>query len=115
MQKEILNTSAALNMLSGETDLYKMLIDAFISESPSNLDTIDQLIGEGKNEEARAYSHKIKGSASQIGAEQLTFALQYLEDGLKGSMMADVSALSHNASYVYKRTISYIKEYRQSL
>ena len=115
MQKEILNTSSALDMLSGEIDLYKMLIDAFISDSPSNLDTIDQLIAQGKNEEARAYSHKIKGSASQIGAEQLTFALQYLEDGLKGVMVAEVSALSRNASYVYNRTISYIKEYRQKL
>ncbi len=115
MQKEILNTEAALEMLSGEKDLYKMLIDAFISDSPNNLDSIDNLIDEGKNEEARAYSHKIKGSASQIGAEQLTFALQYLEDSLKGNMTADVKALSKNASFVYSKTISFIKEYRNKL
>lgn len=115
MQKEILNTAAALEMLSGEKELYKMLIDAFIADSPNNLDTIDVLIEEKKFEEARAYSHKIKGSASQIGAEQLAFALQYLEDGLKGNMTADVSALSRNANFVYNKTISYIREFRQSL
>ncbi|MCQ2598401.1 MAG: Hpt domain-containing protein [Treponema sp.] len=115
MEKEILNTVAALEMLSGEKELYKMLIDAFISESPNNLDTIDVLIGEKKYEEARAYSHKIKGSASQIGAEQLAFALQYLEDGLKGNMTADVSALSKNANFVYNKTITFIKDFRQTL
>lgn len=115
MQKEILNTTAALEMLSGEKELYKMLIDAFISDSPNNLDAIDSLIVDGKFEEARAYSHKIKGSASQIGAEQLAFALQYLEDGLKGNMTADVSALAKNANFVYNKTISFIKDFRQSL
>lgn len=115
MQKEILNTTSALDMLSGETELYKMLIDAFLNDSPSNLDAIDDLIKNGKNEEARAYSHKIKGSASQIGAEQLAFALQYLEDGLKGNMTADVSALSKNAGYVYSKTIAFVNDYRKKL
>jgi len=115
MQKEILNTASALDMLSGELDLYKMLIDAFLAESPSNLEIIDSLIAEGKKEEARSFSHKIKGSASQIGAEQLAFALQYLEDGLKGNMTADVAALSKNAGFVYVKTISYIKDYRKTL
>jgi len=115
MQKEILNTESALNMLSGETELYKMLMDAFLADSPSNLDTIDDFIKDGKFEEARAYSHKIKGSASQIGAEQLAFALQYLEDSLKGNMTADVAALAKNAGYVYAKTMHFITDYRQKL
>lgn len=113
MEKQILNTEAALEMLSGETELYKMLIDAFINDSPSNLDNINNLITQGKYEEARACSHKIKGSASQIGAEQLTFALQYLEDTLKGNMTADASALAQNAGFVYAKTLSFITDYRK--
>lgn len=115
MEKEILNTTAALEMLSGETELYKMLIDAFINESPSSLDNIEVLIQQKKYEEARACSHKIKGSASQIGAEQLTFALQYLEDTLKGNLTADAEALIKNAGYVYKQTIAYITDYRKKV
>lgn len=115
MEKQILNTTAALEMLSGETELYKMLIDAFINNSPSNLNNIDLLISQEKYEEARACSHKIKGSASQLGAEQLTFSLQYLEDTLKGNITGLPEALAKNANFVYEKTITYIKEYRSTL
>ncbi|MCF0243091.1 MAG: Hpt domain-containing protein [Treponema sp.] len=115
MEKMILNTDAALEMLSGESELYKMLLDAFCNDCPKNLDAIFSYIREGKNEEARSYSHKIKGSASQIGAEQLTFALQYLEDCLKGNILGNPDALAQNADFVYRKTMSYITEFRTGI
>lgn len=115
MEKQLLNTDAALEMLSGEKELYKMLLDAFIKDCPTSLETIATYIAQNRFEDARVYSHKIKGAASQIGAEQLTFALQYLEDALKGRMTGDVEALGKNADFVFSKTITYISEYRNSL
>lgn len=114
MEMNMLNTAAALEMLSGEKELYIMLLDAFIESCPDGLDQIDAFISEDKFEEARAYSHKIKGSASQIGAEQLTFALQYLEDTLKGKTIGDVKSLAKNAEYVFQKTLTYVKEFRNT-
>ncbi len=114
MEKEILNTTSALDMLDGETELYKMLLDAFIKDCPSSLDSIAELISQDKKEEARQASHKIKGAASQIGAEQLTFALQYLEDALKGRMTGHIEALQKNADFVFGKTITYITDFRKS-
>lgn len=115
MEILMLNTQSALEMLSGENDLYIMLLDAFIESCPKGLDEIIKLINAGKKEEARAYSHKIKGSASQIGAENLTFALQYLEDALKGKVKGDPEALWKNAEFVFQETISFVKEYRNKI
>ena len=115
MEKQLLNTDAALEMLSGENDLYKMLIDAFLAESPENLEMIEQLVSEERFEDARAVSHKIKGTASQLGAEHLTFALQYLEDTLKGRMTGDPILLCKNANLVFVETIKFIKDYRSTL
>lgn len=115
MEKQLLNTDAALEMLSGETELYKMLIDAFSNESPAGFDSIKKFISQNKYEDARITSHKIKGSASQLGAENLTFALQYLEDALAGRKLGDVEALCKNADFIFSKTIAFIKEYRSTL
>jgi len=110
----MLNTASALEMLSGEKELYIMLLDAFIESCPDGLDQIDAFIDEDKLEEARAYSHKIKGSASQIGAEQLAFALQYLEDTLKGKVIGEPKALYLNAEFVFQKTLAYVKDFRNT-
>jgi HPt (histidine-containing phosphotransfer) domain-containing protein len=114
-EKKLLNTDFGLNMLGGDTSLYKLLIDSFLIESPFDEKKLDSLISEGKTEEAGSYIHRCKGAAGQIGAERLHSAGQLFEDVLKGRKAGNVQFLRDQFICVYRETEKVLTQYRTQI
>ena len=66
-------------------DEFSLLIDTFISDSDLRIETIKEAVNACDPEAIRRTSHSLKGSASNMGAVQLTNLCRQLEDmGHKG-------------------------------
>ncbi|MBQ9494522.1 MAG: Hpt domain-containing protein [Treponema sp.] len=108
--KQLLNTASALDMLSGDTSLYKLLADSFLYENHFERHTFNALITARKLTEAASYVHRTKGAAGQIGAELLHEAGQQLEDALRGRSDGDIAELAAHFANIYDKTISALTE-----
>ena len=61
-------------------DEFSQLIDTFISDSDVRIETICEAVNSADPEAIRRTAHSLKGSASNMGATQLTQLCRNLED-----------------------------------
>ena len=112
---EVLNINSAMEMVDNDRELYKMLLDAYLDDTPMDEQTLRQLETGGDPVEAAKYVHRYKGSAKQLGAEKLGQAAQNLEDVLRGKCSGDVESLTVNLMDEYKTALDAMKKTRESL
>ena len=93
MEKQIFNTSKALELLDNDKDLLGVLVDSFLGEEFS-LEEVKRLVGSKKFLEAASYVHKTKGAARQLCMEKLCESGQNLEDCLRGKTEGNIPLLS---------------------
>ena len=106
---EVLNLSYALELVDGETELLKDLLQSFLDEKNLDEEKLDKLINENHEEEAAFYVHYIKGASRQIAAERLAEAGQNLEDVLRKKKNGNLDELKENFTDEYKRARSEIE------
>lgn len=112
--KAVLNTDFALEMLGGEKTLLKELLVSYMNDTPFDAEKVRKFAAEGKNTEGAGYVHYYKGSARQIGAEQLAEAGQNLEDVLRGKKSGDIPSLADAFEDCYKTAVSAMKSWVSS-
>lgn len=105
---EVLNLSYALELVDGETELLKDLLQSFLDEKNLDEEKLNKLINEN-HEEAAFYVHYIKGASRQIAAERLAEAGQNLEDVLRKKKNGNLDELKENFTDEYKRARSEIE------
>jgi HPt (histidine-containing phosphotransfer) domain-containing protein len=114
-KKTLLNTESALEMVDGDTELYRILLTAFVGDIPFNRQQLTDLIGNDNKEAAAKYIHRLKGAAAQLGAEKLADDGQGLEDMLRGKKTGDIPSAIDNFSEDYNLTFQIIKQVLQKL
>ncbi|MGN0739925.1 MAG: Hpt domain-containing protein [Treponema sp.] len=100
---EILNTKAALDLADNDIDLYKELLQYYLSDNKFDVKYFTDLIVKSK-QEAATYIHRIKGSSSQIGAELACETGQKIEDILKGKSDGNLPRLINDFCGIYIKT-----------
>ncbi|QQG35492.1 MAG: response regulator [Micavibrio aeruginosavorus] len=95
----VVDMSRLLLFTDGDMEQEKMLVDVFLNVGRSSLQTLEEHIqGRASNEDWKMASHKLKGSASQIGANGLAQMCAAAEAENLGSMdkkkslVADITA-----------------------
>ena len=88
MTKECpIDMEAALKRIEGDQELFEIIIDAFLKEWPSDMESLSQHISSGNYEELERIAHRTKGAVSAIGAETVKELLADLENmGKKKNM-----------------------------
>ena len=112
---ELLNVDSALEMVGGDKDLLKELLDGYLNDrifKSEELERLMQIKDENGNcTEAAKYIHYFKGEAKQLGAEILGEAGQALEDVLRGKKEGDLDILIKDFSDVYGHSIEEMKKF----
>ncbi len=116
MPRSILNTVSGLDMLSGDTELYKTLVDSFLTENVNDKAHFASLAENATQDKGFvSFVHKTKGSAGQIGCEALYDAALALESVLRGKEAGDQAALTREFFKTYDETLSALKQYRKRI
>lgn len=115
MEKQILNISAALDLVDGDKELLKILLDTFVTETTFDPAKLSELVASGQKEEGAKYVHAVKGAGRQLCAERLAAAGQALEDVLRGKANGDIAALTATMNSEYKIAFDAIKKATSSI
>ncbi|MEN8143117.1 MAG: response regulator, partial [Thermodesulfobacteriota bacterium] len=78
-QPEILARGDLLDRLSGNKQLYKMIMEMFIDKTPAALAELQEAIKENDNGKATFLAHSLKGTAANLGADIFRDSLRDLE------------------------------------
>ena len=72
----------ALARVGGNKDLYRKILGMFVQKYKNAGEELEQLISDGKKEEAHGLAHTVKGVAGNIGAMDLFEAAKVLNETL---------------------------------
>ncbi len=75
----VFDAQALAARLSGDHALMREVIAVFLEETPKNLRELEKAVREQQSETARRLAHTIKGSAANVGANQLQAGAARLE------------------------------------
>ena len=96
-EEQIFDPSVLQQLLSNEAQI-QSIIDAFISEVPSHLEQLTSALEQSDANNVAALAHKIKGSASSIGANVLAQIAKHIEiasrEGKLETLAQDLSELT---------------------
>ncbi len=115
---EYLDENEGLSFLDGDKDLYKMLLDAYVTENKFDPKALKDLVQKKDFEAAAKIVHKTKGASYQIGAKKLGDLAQALEDILRSKVRPDASqrspeemaALAQNFCDSYQKCLQEVSE-----
>ncbi|MBP5403170.1 MAG: Hpt domain-containing protein [Treponema sp.] len=110
---ELLDTKTGIDLTDGDTDLYKELLNYFVSDTEFDVKKLNDLILESK-EQAAGYVHKVKGAARQIAAAPLAAKGQEIEDILRGKAEGNLAPLINGFCALYKDTLKTVNAYLKS-
>jgi two-component system, sensor histidine kinase and response regulator len=69
--KTVFDKEKFYERLMDDRDLARAIIGAFLSDIPTQIDRLKQLVGSGDSREAGEQAHRIKGAAANVGAVAL--------------------------------------------
>jgi HPt (histidine-containing phosphotransfer) domain-containing protein len=110
MDAMILNIKDALEMLGGEKELYKELLQSFTENKKFNINELLKLEESDDTTEAAKYVHYFKGAARQLGGEKLGQSGQTLEDVLRKKSSGNISELNKTFFEDYKILVEEINK-----
>ncbi|MDD7987389.1 transporter substrate-binding domain-containing protein [Lentisphaera marina] len=91
-----INVEEGIHYTNDSEKLYDKLLHEFISEYSELLTTLDELYHKRKFEDLSRLIHTLKGISAVIGAKDLAFSCQVLEEHIKADKLDDFpKALSH--------------------
>lgn len=112
-----INTHILDNLLDlsepGETSLIAELLEIFEATTPDLLNSLQSSIEKNERQTIHAVAHRLKGSASNIGARLMADACLEIEKRAKGESGAIDLELFHSVSSLYKQSCSEIKAWLQ--
>lgn len=69
---------------------FPQLIETFVRDSANHLERIEQALEAQDSDTVRRAAHSFKGSASNVGAQQLATLCQAVEDGGRAARLDEV-------------------------
>jgi two-component system, sensor histidine kinase and response regulator len=90
---EILNKTAALECVEGDTELLGELVELFLQDYPQLLDSLRDAIGENDSTTVKRAAHTIKGALLNFGAKRAADAALELEAAGKQGDLCDARSL----------------------
>ena len=106
---KIYDKNAALELVGGDEELLKILIDSFLEETFQR-SKLEKMISEEKFNEAASYVHATKGAARQLCMEKLKNTGQTLEDVLRKKTMGDIPSLIDEIFSDYEEVLRELKK-----
>lgn len=108
--EKLLDTKMGLDFLGNDTEIYKDLLDAYITDNKFEIDFFKKLISNKKNIEAATYIHRIKGASAQIGATRFAEIAQKAENILKGKDSSNIDLILDEIEELYSKTYKEVME-----
>ncbi len=107
--------SAGLERMAGNRQLYAQILEKFGSKYRDLPGQILHAINTGNSQQAMELTHKLKGIAGNIGAQQVFEAFEQLETALKKNQQDDYQKLYRNANEQICSVFSAIDEWMENL
>ncbi|GIF20476.1 HPt (histidine-containing phosphotransfer) domain-containing protein [Actinoplanes tereljensis] len=73
----------------GERALMARLVRSFVGKTPAGVELLGELLRGGDPEAVRDHAHSMKGSAANIGADQLAAIFREVEDAARDGAVPD--------------------------
>jgi len=105
MEKQTVNIESGLEMMGGDKDLYRELIEEFMKSDGINLEELTKLADSHDYETAASKVHRIKGSSATIGGERLQEICAQAEAIFRGKAEGDPMPLLPEIDKRYKEFI----------
>ena len=106
----IFDRSALLDRLFGDEDLARTVIEIFLSDTPGQIGILKNYITQGRAEQAREQSHKIKGAAGNIGGVALQQIASEMEKAGAAVDLGKLEGLMPQLEREFERLKQAVKE-----
>ena len=110
-----LDTTAGLNRVGGNRNLYRDLLDKFRANHIHKGQEIQRLLEDGDLEQASQLIHKLKGVAGNIGATEVFRTTQTLEGAIKNGIQAQYLLFGQHLQQVLTQVLFSIEQLEQHL
>jgi HPt (histidine-containing phosphotransfer) domain-containing protein len=108
--REIFDRASLLDRLSGDEDLCKELLDAFLEDMPIQLDRLNQAAAEGDLGLVKRQAHTIKGASANIGAQALSRVAFEVEMAARDGRLDRVSLSCGNLADTFERLRQFLSD-----
>ncbi|MBR3813934.1 MAG: Hpt domain-containing protein [Spirochaetaceae bacterium] len=115
MEKQILNLENGLEMMGGDKELYRELIEEFIKTDGIDLEELTKLTNAHDYTTAATKVHRVKGSSATIGGERLQEICAQAEAIFRGKVEGDPLPLLPEIDKRYKEFIAELKKALEKL
>ena len=115
MEKQILNFENGLEMMGGDQELYRELIEEFMKADGINIEELTSLTNAHDYTTAATKVHRVKGSSATIGGERLQEICAQAEAIYRGKAEGDPLALLPEIDKRYKEFIAELKKALEKL
>ena len=95
---------ATIDKISNQPDVLRHIIQVYMKITPDTLVKIDAGVAGGDTEQIASAAHSLKGSSSQLGAEQLAELCQQLYMEAKAGNKETAALLATEVSHCYMET-----------
>ncbi|MHC4461366.1 MAG: CBS domain-containing protein [Planctomycetota bacterium] len=107
-KKENIIDWASIVEVCGDEDVIKEIVEIFLQDGPLCIESIADAIKVKKPADIKLYAHKLKGSASHVGATQLYQTAHHLECAARKKEMATTDSLFEDVKAEFEKVISFL-------
>lgn len=107
---DVLNLKKALELMGGEKDLLKELLESFVNDKHFSMEELITLENKPDTTEAAKYVHYFKGAGRQLACEVLAQSGQELEDVLRKKKEGNLDILNAKFYKDYQDVFNEITE-----
>jgi two-component system, sensor histidine kinase and response regulator len=111
---EMLDWNHLLEVVGGDSDILKEVLDAFLAEAPQQLVAVEKALQAGDAQTLRRAAHTLKSSAGYFGAQPVVEAAYQLElisaAASKGQSLDDARPLVDQLSELVPQLISLVAD-----
>lgn len=108
------NTAEALARLDDDREIYEELIEAFLQDSPADMNNLRTAVSALDMVKIAYHAHKIKGAALTLGAERLSNCAEILEKAARKEEAADYHALFRDMEAEYTTAAEELASFNRS-
>ena len=106
----LIDQSKGMELCGNDKDLYKMLLEEFISSAEENMSRLENFYREKKWKDYRVLVHALKSNGRQIGCESFSQKAFDLETASRNIM--EENAVSENEAFIQKNHPALISFYK---
>lgn len=107
---EILDTRCGLELADNDDELYRELLNFYLTDNKFDVKELHDLIMKSKPD-AASYIHRVKGASRQIGAKAASAQGQLIEDILREKTEGNLAPLINDFCGIYEKTVKAVKAY----